>query len=79
MSAGNKCIKCGSTSLETGVVKAPTDRSGRIHFYADNTKFMTLQTGAIDVYSSMCLDCGFIELIGDVQKARSLTGRDEPS
>jgi hypothetical protein len=46
--------------------------SGRVYFRPDNVSFFALQTADLAVQGFMCLDCGNIELVGDVKKARSL-------
>ena len=35
---------------------------------------MTLETGDIMTKAVMCRDCGLIEVVGDVNKLRRLTG-----
>ncbi len=66
-----KCIKCGSAELEPGVVQS----TGRVHFRAQKTKLLSFQTSDITIRANICLQCGFIELIGDFHKAQSVTGR----
>ena len=46
--------------------------SGRVYFRPDNVNFFALQTADLAVKGFMCLDCGNIELVGDVKKARAL-------
>ncbi len=75
MAIEKKCLRCGSSNLEPGVLQS----TGRIHFRAENTKIMTFQTSDIQVRSNICLECGFIEMIGDFHKAQSLTGRAKPA
>jgi hypothetical protein len=74
MATEKKCLRCGSTCLEPGLLGGPN----RVCFRPKNTKFMTLQTGDVSVGASICLDCGLIVLSGDFEKATSLTGRTKP-
>ena len=46
----------------------------RLSFRPQDAKFMTLETGEVMTKAIMCRDCGFIELVGDVNKLRRLTG-----
>ena len=46
----------------------------RLSFRPQDAKFMTLETGEIMTKAIMCRDCGLIELVGDVNKLRRLTG-----
>jgi hypothetical protein len=50
---------------------------GSLSFYPANTTFWTLSP-SVSVQAFLCLDCGHLELIGDVQKAEALVGRDKP-
>ncbi|MFA5994973.1 MAG: hypothetical protein WCW27_02000 [Patescibacteria group bacterium] len=65
-----KCMKCGSGKLVTGELDS---YEHGVNFYIDKR---TEKNGKVKVYktpnllpvhnSSMCLDCGFIELGGDM-------------
>jgi hypothetical protein len=70
MPTEKKCLRCGSTNLQPGRLQA----TGRVSFTPDNARFFTLQTSDVPVRADICLDCGTVELVGDVQKAQSLTG-----
>ena len=39
----------------------------------EGTKFLTLETGDVMTKVTMCRECGFIEIIGDVGKLQRLT------
>ena len=69
--ATQKCLKCGSENTITGKIGT----TGGFHFRPDDTKTMSLSTGDVAVSSSLCLDCGLIELMGDIEKAKRLTGK----
>jgi predicted nucleic-acid-binding Zn-ribbon protein len=66
-----KCVKCGSENIEPGKVQS----SGRLSFYPDRAKFLSWKTSNVSVLASICLDCGTIELAGDVAKAKDLTDK----
>jgi hypothetical protein len=46
----------------------------RLSFRPQDARFMTLETGEVMTKAMMCRDCGLIELVGDVNKLRRLTG-----
>jgi hypothetical protein len=47
--------------------------TGEIHFKPGNTKFLKAATSNVDVKASMCMDCGCLALVGDVEKVKTLT------
>ena len=67
MKTDRKCLKCDSASLVPGALN-----SG--YFQPDNTKFLTLNPN-VRIRATICTDCGYIELNGDLKKARALTSR----
>jgi hypothetical protein len=50
----------------------------RTSFRPTDSKFLTLETGDVMTKATMCRSCGVIEIIGDVNKLRRLTGEPEP-
>jgi hypothetical protein len=44
-----------------------------LSFRPEGTKFLTLETGDVMTKVTMCRECGFIEIVGDVGKLRRLT------
>jgi hypothetical protein len=46
----------------------------RLSFRPQDARFMTLQTGDVMTKAIMCRGCGLIEIVGDVNKLRRLTG-----
>jgi hypothetical protein len=66
-----KCLRCGGTRLEPGAIQS----TGRIYFRPTNSSFWTFGTANVRVKSNMCLDCGTVELVGDIKKAGALAGR----
>jgi predicted nucleic-acid-binding Zn-ribbon protein len=74
MATEKKCLRCGGASLEPGAIRS----TGHIYFRPENAKFFTFQFADVPVRANMCVDCGTIELVGDVRKAQSLTGKPKP-
>jgi predicted nucleic-acid-binding Zn-ribbon protein len=68
MSEENKCLRCGGANCEPGSIQS----NGRVAFRAQNARFVIAKTGDIPVNANICLDCGYVELVGDVDKAKSL-------
>lgn len=66
-----KCPSCQSENLEPGEIQS----TGKIYFKPANTKFLTLKTSNVQVKANICLDCGNIMLIGDIEKTKDLTSR----
>lgn len=64
----NKCCRCSSKNMEAGMLKS----TGGLSFYPNKPKFMSWMTSKIGVTARMCLDCGSIEIAGDLNKARKL-------
>jgi hypothetical protein len=46
----------------------------RISFRPQDARFMTLETGEVMTKALMCRVCGLVEIVGDVNKLRRLTG-----
>ncbi len=68
MTEKKKCIRCGSTQLASGWAQS----TGKMYFRPDKVNFFAPKTADLSVTGMMCLDCGTIELVGDINKARSL-------
>ncbi len=64
----SKCTKCGGNKSTPGKLNA----MGGVTFTPDDLKFWILKSSLVHVQASMCLECGFIELIGDIEKAEDL-------
>jgi hypothetical protein len=69
-SAVRLCIRCGSEMSDSGALYSAV----RVSFRPQDAKFMTLQTGDVMTKAMMCRGCGIIEIVGDVNKLRRLTG-----
>jgi len=50
----------------------------RMSFRPQEARFMTLETGDVMTKAIMCRGCGLIEIVGDVNKLRRLTGGTPP-
>jgi hypothetical protein len=50
---------------------------GWLYFRPTNCTFWTL-TPSVAIQAFLCLDCGNLELVGDVKKAEALVGRGKP-
>lgn len=66
-----KCLRCGCARLEPGAIQS----TGRIYFRPANSSFWTFKTADVPINANICLECGTVELVGDVKKAESLVGR----
>lgn len=69
-----KCVKCGSELIAAGALHGPR----RLSFRPEGTKFLTLETGDVMTKATMCRECGFIEMVGDVGKLGRLTSDSTP-
>jgi hypothetical protein len=56
--------------MEPGALRAP----GGLSFYPANCTFWTLSPH-VAIQAFLCLDCGNVELVGDVKRAEALVGR----
>jgi hypothetical protein len=68
-----QCGRCGSDMVASGVIYSPV----RLAFRPNDTKFLTFRTGDVMTKATMCRRCGVIEIVGDVNKLRHLTGGPE--
>lgn len=50
---------------------------GGLSFFPANCTFWTL-TPSVAIQAFLCLDCGNVELVGDVKKAEALIGQGNP-
>lgn len=62
------CNRCGSSQLSKGSIQS----TGKMYFRLSETKFFAAKTSDLAVNGNICLECGSIDLVGDVEKARSL-------
>ncbi|GAA5496400.1 hypothetical protein SAMN02745181_0297 [Rubritalea squalenifaciens DSM 18772] len=73
MSKERQCPCCGSAKLEPGKVQS----SGKVYFRPENTKFLTLGTNDVELSANLCMDCGYVMLIGDMRKANKLLNKSQ--
>jgi hypothetical protein len=69
------CYRCGADTQTGGALISAVSRAS---FRPQESKFLTLETGDVMTKATMCRSCGVIEIIGDVNKLRRLTGEVEP-
>lgn len=66
-----KCLRCGTPHLEPGAIQS----TGRLYFRPANSRFWTFKTADVPVQANLCLECGALELVGDMKKAEALIGQ----
>src|SRR5262245_42717206 len=59
-----RCLRCGGERREPGGLAT----LGGLSFYPANSTFWTLSPN-VAIQAFLCLDCGNIELVGDVKRA----------
>ncbi len=64
MAEPKKCIKCGSTEIVPGGMNT----LGGMSFVPENEKHSPGRIGRINLSADMCLDCGFVEISGKVNR-----------
>jgi hypothetical protein len=69
------CSRCGGDIQAAGSLISAVSRAS---FRPQDSKFLILETGDVMTKATMCRSCGLIEIIGDVNKLRRLTGDAEP-
>ena len=68
------CYRCGGETHSAGALISAI----RTAFRPQDSKFLTLETGDVMTRATMCRGCGLVEITGDVNKLRRLTGDPEP-
>jgi predicted nucleic-acid-binding Zn-ribbon protein len=76
MDSLKKCSKCGGKNLEMG--KLPTYGKSNLYIIFDSVKkkFISLTSNAVEVRGVMCLDCGGVDLFGDLETAKKKLEKD---
>jgi hypothetical protein len=69
------CGRCGGEMSAVGALYSAV----RVSFRPQDSRFMTLETGDVMTKAVMCRDCGLVEIVGDVNKLRRLTGGPVPA
>lgn len=70
MAVKRLCGRCGGEMTARGALYSAL----RLAFRPEDSRFMTLETGDVMTKGFMCRECGLIEIVGDVNKLRRLTG-----
>ena len=63
-----KCLRCGGTNVTPSELQS----TGKIYSRPKHSKPVTILTTGAMVNALMCLDCGHVELLVDVKKAKEL-------
>jgi hypothetical protein len=71
---GIDSLRCGSELIADSALYGP----GRLALRPDDTRFLTMESGHVMTKATMCRECGLVEIVGDVQKLRRLTGHAVP-
>ncbi|MFI5244549.1 MAG: hypothetical protein ACHQQR_04935 [Gemmatimonadales bacterium] len=69
------CYRCDGEMMALGALYSAV----RTSFRPQESKFLTLETGDVMTKAMMCRNCGTVEIIGDVNKLRRLTGEPDPT
>lgn len=64
------CLQCGGSDLESGVLKAENP----VYLHLDNTPFFTF-VSRVPIKTMMCMNCGAIQLVGEVSEAKRILKR----
>ena len=64
------CIRCGGNMTDGGALYSAV----RLTFRPQEARLMKLQTGDVMTKAMMCRGCGLIEIVGDTNKLKRLTG-----
>jgi hypothetical protein len=67
------CYRCDGEMMALGALYSAV----RTSFRPQESKFLTLETGDVMTKAMMCRSCGTVEIIGDVNKLRRLTGEPD--
>ena len=68
-----RCLRCSGERMEPGGLHT----LGGLSFRPVHSTFWTLQPN-VAIRAFLCLDCGNLELVGDVKKAAALVGEGKP-
>ncbi len=63
-----KCLRCGGSNLEPGIIQA----NGRVGFRPKRAKFITTKVADVSIRANICLNCGHMEFLGDAKKTKLL-------
>ncbi len=65
-----KCLKCGGTELKPGHL-CTSGYQPITRFWVKGSRHFWLMGTFIPLTSTICLTCGFVELVGDPEAARA--------
>ena len=69
MSEEMKCLRCGGTNLKSCDIQS----TGKVYSCPrDANKLVSLLTTGAPISNLTCFDCGHVELLVDVNKAKAL-------
>ncbi len=68
MGEQKKCLRCGSTNVTPSELQS----TGKIYSRPKNSKLVAILTTGAPVEALMCLDCGHVEMLVSVGKAKEL-------
>lgn len=68
MNIEKKCLRCGGTNVKPSELQS----TGKIYSRPEDAKFTTIFTTGTPVSGLICFDCGHVELLVDVNKAKAL-------
>lgn len=68
MNDEKKCLRCGSLNLSPSELRS----TGKIYSRPKEAKLVTVLTTGVPVSANICLDCGYVELVVNADKARSI-------
>ena len=66
----NECPHCHTAAVVPGFLES----TGIVRFRPAQTRFLTFRTGDIAIRATMCPSCGHIDMVGDNEKLRLLSG-----
>lgn len=69
MDKETKCLRCGSTNL----TPAKFESTGKIYSRPKDAKLVAVLTTGVLVNAVLCLDCGHIDLVVNVEKAKAIS------
>jgi predicted nucleic-acid-binding Zn-ribbon protein len=68
MDKEKKCLRCGGSNL----VPSELQSTGKVYARPKHAKLKTLLTTGVLIKANICLDCGYVELLVNAAKAKSL-------
>ena len=70
------CPRCGGGDWENGALKTDVGVSGSsLFFRLAKTPLLSWISTRVTIEAAMCMDCGLVEMSGDLERARKILGR----